>query len=352
MHCGIVHSRSQFWRITEDQPVMNHLAVGLSPQQIDTHARALSTVTEHGRPSTAERPCVTDDKFATTWRSVDSARIPTGLMLSLGALPLRLGRYEVRRLLGEGEMGAVYLAHDTELARDVALKIPKSSQSREAAQQILSEGRLMARSRHANICSVHDVGQLPNGPHYISMAYIQGMTLAEWARVDPSRPVRQKIRQVRNVAIGLDAVHQAGVIHRDVKPANIMIERDSDEPILMDFGLATTEQVGTRISPDGVLGTPAYMSPEHVAASGRHVGPASDVYSLGVVMYEMLAGRIPFEGTVTEVLQQVVDVEPPRPSRFREGLDRRLEAICLKAMAKRADRRYASAAALAAALAE
>ncbi len=155
---------------------------------------------------------------------------------------------------------------------------------------------------------------------------------------------------VHRLALALDTAHLAGVTHRDLKPANIMIE-PTGEPVIMDFGLAKLENSGSLITRDGkILGTPAYMPPEQVEGRGKLVGPASDIYSLGVMLYEMLAGRIPFTGKLADVLHQVVSDEPPPPSRFNPGLDRQLETICLKAMAKSVNDRFSSAVALADAL--
>src|SRR5262249_44286023 len=156
----------------------------------------------------------------------------------------------------------------------------------------------------------------------------------------------------RKLATALQEAHARGVIHRDLKPSNVMISARG-EPIVMDFGLARREEaVEARLTKDGaVLGTPAYMAPEQVRGETRTTGPACDIYALGVILYELLAGRLPFQGSVLNSLGKILTQDPPPPSRLRPDLDPQLEAICLKAMAKKVEDRYASMAELAAALA-
>src|SRR5262249_33201089 len=157
---------------------------------------------------------------------------------------------------------------------------------------------------------------------------------------------------VRKLATALQEAHARGVIHRDLKPSNVMMS-GRGEPIVMDFGLARRDEtVEARLTKDGtVLGTPAYMPPEQVRGETRAIGPACDIYALGVILYELLAGPLPFEGSVLNILGKILTEEPPPPSRFRPDLDPQLEAICLKAMAKKVEDRYASMAELAAAVA-
>ncbi len=278
--------------------------------------------------------------------SVDpkATRFPEGF-------PASFGRYRVLKLLGKGGMGAVYLAHDTQLDRPVALKVPHfdSVDGPQVLERFFREARAAATLQHANICPLHDIGQFDGTP-YLTMAYIEGKPLAQFAAARPLTS-RQSALLVRKLALALQEAHKRGVIHRDLKPENVMIDRRG-EPIIMDFGLARrTSGKDPRLTQRGsLLGTPAYMPPEQVSGNPDATGPSSDVYSLGVILYELLTGRLPFRGDAMAMLSQVLMDEPPRPSALRPGLEPELEAICLKAMAKKIEDRYASMAELAAAL--
>jgi formylglycine-generating enzyme required for sulfatase activity len=267
-------------------------------------------------------------------------------------LPEQFGHYRILQKLGAGGMGAVYRAHDTKLDRPVALKVPHllPGKGREVLQRFLREARLAAKLRHPNICPIHDVGQI-DGIDYLAMAFIPGKTLAEL--ISPQRPMApaQVAALVRTLALALHEAHAAGVIHRDLKPGNIMID-ERKEPVIMDFGLAYSLQSDdSRLTQSGaVLGTPAYMSPEQINADRQALGPRSDVYSLGVILYQLMTGRLPFTGPVMAVLGQVLTQEPPAPSAVRAGVDPGLEAICRKAMAKQPEERFASMAEFAGAL--
>jgi formylglycine-generating enzyme required for sulfatase activity/serine/threonine protein kinase len=271
-------------------------------------------------------------------------------------LPEIFGRYRILRPLGAGAMGTVYLARDTELDRLVALKVPRLSEDEQLAphdlQRFLREARAAAALLHPNLCPIFDVGQVDGTP-YLTMAYLEGRPLSNL--VEPGLPLgqRQAALIVRRLAMALQEAHARGVIHRDLKPANVMVT-PRGEPIVMDFGLARRDQTAeARLTKDGtLLGTPAYMPPEQVRGGTRALGPACDIYALGVIFYELLTGRLPFEGSVLNILGKILSEEPPRPSEYRPDLDPQLEAICLKAMAKKADDRYASMAELAGALAE
>jgi serine/threonine protein kinase len=265
--------------------------------------------------------------------------------------PAPFGRYQLLQLLGKGGMGAVYLAHDSQLDRPVALKVPhfESADGPKILERFYREARAAATVLHPNICPVHDVGEIDGTP-YLTMAYVEGKPLAEHAAERPLSG-RQSALLVRKLARAVQEAHQRGVIHRDLKPANIMIDRRG-EPIIMDFGLARRLRgAGPRLTQLGaLLGTPAYMSPEQVSGALEATGPASDVYSLGVIFYELLTGRLPFSGDPATILAQVVLDEPTPPSQVRKGTDPELERICLKAMAKKVEDRYESMAHFAAAL--
>jgi serine/threonine protein kinase/class 3 adenylate cyclase len=269
----------------------------------------------------------------------------------LDTLPRHFGRYQLLRELGKGGMGTVYLAHDPVLDIPIAIKLPHPEVVRDghALERFYREARAAARLQHPNVCRVYDVG-FSDGRHYLAMAYIDGEPLS--SRVtDFTAEVRLAVELVRKLALTLEEAHQQGIIHRDLKPANIMLDRRG-EPIVMDFGLARrVESDEPSYTRQGVIiGTPAYMPPEQASGDVAAMGPGCDIYSLGVILYELLAGRVPFQGATTAVLVQVVHDDPPPPSMYRSDLDRRLEAICLKAMAKKPVQRFASMAEFAAAL--
>ncbi len=268
-------------------------------------------------------------------------------------LPTCLGRYTLNKLLGMGGMGAVYLAHDRQLDRDVALKIPRfgANSCLEDKERFLREARAAAMLFHPNLCSVHDVGQI-EGVSYLSMAYIEGQLLSELLRGNRPHPIQDSVRFVGQLALAMHEAHRRGIIHRDLKPSNIMIDLRG-QPVILDFGLArrAPEMGDVRLTHPGmVLGTPAYMSPEQVNGDPHAIGPPCDIYSLGVILYELLAGRLPFLGTIGELLAQIVTAPPPLPSQFRPDLSPGLESICLKALAKTPAERFASMEAFAAAL--
>lgn len=259
--------------------------------------------------------------------------------------PARLGRYRIERELGRGAMGAVYLAHDTELDRHVAIKIPKfsGSDAPEYLERFYREARAAATLRHANICPVYDVGEA-DAVRFITMAYVNGRPLDAEVKAGTPLPERRAAELVAKLADALDHAHRRSVIHRDLKPSNVLIDEEG-EPIIMDFGLArqTNKLEDKRLTQSGmIIGSPAYMSPEQIEDGAASVGPRSDIYSLGVMLFELLTARLPFEGSVAAVIGQIITRDPPRPGQLRPELDPRLESICLKMMEKRPEDRYAS----------
>jgi WD40 repeat protein/serine/threonine protein kinase len=269
-----------------------------------------------------------------------------------GPPPEHFGRYRILRHLAQGGMGSVYLAHDTHLERPVALKVPhfRPEDGPDALQRFYREARLAATLHHPNICPVYDVGQI-DGFHCPTMAYLQGQTLAAFLQDRPLLPERQAAALVRTLAAALEEAHGQRVVHRDLKPSNVMLT-PRGQPVLMDFGLARNiNQEGTRLTRSGaVLGTPAYRAPEQVRGDAGGGGPGCDIYSLGVILYELLAGRTPFEGPAAAVLGKILVEEPPPPSAHRPDLTPELDAVCRKAIAKQAADRYATMAEFAAAL--
>jgi hypothetical protein len=268
-------------------------------------------------------------------------------------LPEQFGRYRILAKLGQGGMGAVYKAHDTQLDRVVALKVPAFiNPDGEILTRFLREARAAATLQHPNVCPVYDVGQ-EGGIHYLTMAFIEGQPL-DWRGADGRpRPVRATAALVRKLALALHEAHAKGIVHRDIKPANILVNRGG-EPILMDFGLAVRVNAATnRITQDGtLLGTVGYMAPEQVEGNPDAIGPACDVYALGVVLYELLTGRLPFEGNPITVVAAIVTRAAPPPTEFRSDLPPKLVAVCTEALKKDPAERCPSMAAFAAALAE
>ncbi len=269
-------------------------------------------------------------------------------------LPEYFGRYQILRPLGAGGMGTVYLARDTKLDRVVALKVPRirADGSPTCLDRFFREARAAATLHHPNICPVYDVGEFA-GVYYLTMAFIEGKPLSDWVRAGKPMTPRQIASLIYKIASALQEAHKQGVVHRDLKPSNVMIDRRG-EPVVMDFGLARRSRPGEeQLTRDGdFIGTPAYMAPEQIKRDVDAVGPGCDVYSLGVVLYELLAHRLPFRGDHMAIVSQVLLDEPPAPSSLCPGVDPALEAICLKAIAKRVEDRHRSMEELAAALHE
>jgi tetratricopeptide (TPR) repeat protein len=269
-------------------------------------------------------------------------------------VPGRVGRYEIRRLLGRGGMGAVYLAHDPELDRPVALKVPKLA-GPDAEERFLREARAAAAVSHPNLCPVYDAGRT-DGVLYLAMAYVPGPTLTEVLRQDGPLPPARCAAIAAGVARGMAEAHRHGIVHRDLKPGNILLNRRG-EPVVTDFGLVlragvrdgTAEPAATvdhdpRLTQSGVLmGTPAYMPPEQARGELDRIGPASDVYALGAILFELLTGRPPFPTTpLLEMVRQIENQPAPPPSAVRRGVPPGLDAVCQRAMAKDPASRLAS----------
>jgi tRNA A-37 threonylcarbamoyl transferase component Bud32 len=278
---------------------------------------------------------------ATAAAREDSAASEAGGATSSTA---RLGRYELRNMLGRGAFGLVYRAWDTTLNRDVALKRPRAGvlDAPGSVERFLREARSAAALRHPHIVAVLDVGEVDGEPYLVS-ALVEGRNLAE--ELADRRPgFRKAAEWVVSLAEVLEHAHGSGVIHRDVKPSNILVDRD-DRVYLADFGLAKSDTSAATLTMEGqVLGTPAYMAPEQARGDRGRVDARNDIYSLGVVLYKLLTGTRPFPGADQMELVRIQVEDPHRPRRLDDTIPRDLETVCLKAMAKAPGHRYPNAA--------
>jgi serine/threonine protein kinase/formylglycine-generating enzyme required for sulfatase activity len=257
-------------------------------------------------------------------------------------LPDSIGRYRVERLIGQGSFGLVYLAHDDQLQRAVAIKVPHDSRIAHTgdAAAYLAEARLVANLSHPHIVPVYDVGSAPGFPCYVVSMFIDGNSLSQ--KLERWRPShRDAADLVAAIAEALDFAHGQRIIHRDVKPANILLDREG-QPYLADFGLALREQQAGELLSQA--GTPAYMSPEQIRGEGHLFDNRSDVFSLGVVLYELLAGKRPFAARTPDELQKRICNQEPVPLRqIDDRIPLALEQVCSRALAKRRADRYSSA---------
>jgi serine/threonine protein kinase len=254
------------------------------------------------------------------------------------------GDYELIAPIAKGGMGVVYKARQRKLNRIVAVKMILSGQFADASdiERFYAEAEAAAGLSHPNIVAIHEVGEV-NGQHFFSMDYIEGQSLAALVQENPLPP-RRAAELVRTIAEAVQFAHDNGVIHRDLKPANVLLDR-RQRPLITDFGLA--KQVSSqsqRTMAGSIMGTPSYMPPEQASGKIDQIGPWSDVYALGAILYELLTGRPPFRAASPfETIRQVLQTEPLSPRLLNPGVPKDIETICLKCLQKERHRRYASA---------
>jgi serine/threonine-protein kinase len=312
-------------RFAADQDVVGHVLARIArPQALDT------------RPDD-DRPEHQDQQGP---MMVETMSCRVGKTLSVG-------RYELLEGLGSGSFGQVWKARDRDLERLVAVKIPHRLPVEEAeTERFFREARAAAQLRHPGIVSVHDVN-CDHNVAYIVSDFVQAASLDEWLQARSLTPI-QAARLIIKLAEAMDYAHQQGVIHRDLKPSNILIDGEG-EPHIADFGLAKRETTDVTMTVEGqVLGTPAYMSPQQASGQGHKVDGRTDIYSLGVILFQLLTGELPFRGSTRMLIVQILNEEPPNPRSLKSGIHRDLATIALKCLEKDPGRRYRTSGDLAA----
>ena len=296
-------------------------------------------------------PVSTDSSYAPTVVFAEGAQegpscsgaFPDEEDSSASGSPGRMGRFEIRERLGGGGFGVVYRAYDPQLDREVALKVPRPEklENPQVIERFLREAKAAARLNHPNIIPVYDAGK-DGDQYFIASAFVEGRPLSELIEEEEGPDFRRAAEIVMRRGEALAYAHRIGIVHRDVKPDNVIID-ERGEPHLMDFGLAHVAGSEERMTMEGaVLGTPAYMSPEQADGRLDEVGPGSDQYSLGIMLYELLCGHTPFSGPPNLVIFNTIHKETPAPRKEVPTVPRDLETLCLKALDKKPQFRYGS----------
>lgn len=273
----------------------------------------------------------------------------SGLQSTGDLIGRSLGPYELIEEIDRGGMGVVFKARHAQLERVVALKIIRSGELAGPGElkRFRSEAEAASQLSHPNIIPIYEVGQV-GGLVYFTMPYIEGQTLLKRMSDQPLE-VDEAVRLVYRLCHAIQYAHRQGILHRDLKPGNVIIDNQG-QPVIIDFGLAKFAARDSDLTATGqILGTPAYMAPEQASGRGNKAESSADIYSLGAILYFLLSGQPPFNGpTAFDILLQVMDREPPAPSKLNRKVSRDLDYICSRAMAKKTEKRYASAVELAA----
>ncbi|HEX5269035.1 MAG TPA: protein kinase, partial [Gemmataceae bacterium] len=333
-------------------PVDHHQCETLIPPALTTPARrdadpAPTTPEGTQAPTRVEEQPPTDPDVA-AWGSMDTLPPVPGLPLAFVPSAPDVPGYEILGELGRGGMGVVYKARDRRLNRLVALKLilAGAGAGQEDRVRFQREAEALASLQHPNIVQVHEVGQVGNTPFCV-LEFVGGGTLLGKLLRHPL-PARAAAELVERLARGMHHAHQRGILHRDLKPGNVLLEEDGT-PKIGDFGLAKRlDGDGDQTQQGAILGTPNYMAPEQAEGDTKALGPGTDIYGLGAILYDILTGRPPFRGeTAVDTLYQVVSEEPIPPARINRRVPHDLETICLKCLQKAPAKRYASAGELA-----
>ena len=328
----------------DDQPQTLPMRRAQPPSAADPTAATLLPESPSSSPPAAADPAATRGFDPKAPRNFVQ---PAAVAAPLPPLPSLPG-YEIVRELGRGAMGVVYQARQLGFKRLVALKMMLSGiyGGDDERERFSTEAQAVARLQHPNIVQVYEVGE-HDGKPFFSMEFCPGGALDKKLSEAPLSPA-EAARLVETLAGAVQLAHSRNIVHRDLKPANILLTADG-APKITDFGLAKAlDADGAQTTTGAIMGTPRYMAPEQASGKTHSVGPAADVYALGVILYECLTGRPPFQGdSVLETLEQVRTREPASLRQLRRGTPRDLETICLKCLRKEPERRYASAEALA-----
>jgi serine/threonine-protein kinase len=309
-------------------------------EQMISFLREGMTLLKKGTPTSAT---LAGDQSTAVLEAVTPTR---GVKIEMGAL--FAGRYEILGSVGKGGMGVVYRARDKQLDEVVAIKVLRGEMLAEdptLLERFKQEIKLARRITNRNVLRTHDFGET-DGTSYISMEYLEGITLKDLIKSKGALPVGVGLSVAKQMCHGLEAAHQQGVVHRDIKPQNMLILPESGELKIMDFGIARISEVeggapGSGLTTAGmVMGTPDYMPPEQ--AQGQPADFRSDIYSLGIVLFETFTGRLPFTGdAIMKVVMAHIQTPPPRPRSLNPRVPAELEAVILRCLEKQPDRRYA-----------